>query len=493
MPTVSLKNPSKGSAEYVLKKLHGENQACKHAKKLQPGPRDKVPYRLGFFFQDEPHGPSALDSKFGSVLNLDVSKLCRSCYEDAVPEGYVTWSMNYEFPKRKKHTGCCSCLRMLFTLVCGSKEVQPTRRYGYLPAQYIPGAGGKLIPYQRKPSGELKPFANSVFLPEAFAFLKHLGGPFYLDVLHLSEQWDFNAPRRKQKAQLERVGKENGLAYDFAKVVYVADASGGYGKWTAGEQRRTQHKLRVIPSNWRDAAPGVELTESERWSIVPTIPHGNYGREWPTEPTDNPDSRPLKESIKHQIRQQPNAASSYLTNAEREIERYYRENPTDRYNYCFKGTQHEVNRSRWPEKPEHPVLRKDQVDEVNGMMGPGHLEQGEWEAAKFAEESARHETWEKQGGLSEIQRIEKIRQLYKRTWDDWEDGTKREGVPERLWPPLPSSTDQQRRDGPSEREESRRRDAVREFERVQKIRESYRRRGVAEENWPPLPQMTRGR
>ncbi|KAK7921359.1 hypothetical protein PG985_009381 [Apiospora marii] len=405
-------NPQRGSAEYVLKKLKGGDRKCEHTPHLTPGRDERLPLRLGFFFDNDPVGPTHLGSKFPPVLNLDVSKLCRACYEDAVPEGFVTWSMDYNFTELKKET---------------DGKRRETRRYGNLPQQLTPGPDDSLLPHLTRESGELKPFGNNPFLPEAYAFLRHLGKPFYLDVLHLSEQWDFNASPEKQKLQLERVGKENGLAYDFATMVFVADGSGGYGPWTTAEQRRAR-EIRVVPGNWRDTEPGKLETESERWSVVLTLPPEGFGYPWPDDPNAYPiDSRPIQELIQHQVQSQPNLPSSYLSNADRVIEGYYRENPSFRYQHTsrqpsgpnsdalFTETSEDIKGTRWPEKPKHDALSRTRVDETNKKMGPGHDEPGEWELAKYDEEAGQARTWEERerlGGLDEAQRIDKLRELY---------------------------------------------------------------------------------
>ncbi|KAK8118282.1 uncharacterized protein PG998_006563 [Apiospora kogelbergensis] len=412
--------PRRGSAEYVLKKLVGEDPKCEHVPLLVPGHDAQVPQRLGFFFENDPIGPTALGSKFPSVLNLDVGKLCRTCYEDVVPDGFVTWSMDYGFLQLKK------------------EKRKETRRFGYLPQQCSPGPYGDLQPHLTRESGELKPFGNNLFLPEAFAFLQHLAKPFYIDVLNLSEQWDFNASEEKQKQQLERVGIENGLAYDFADIVFVADASGGYGPWTTAEQRRAR-EIRVVPGNWRDTEPGRLETESEKWSFIGTLPPEGFGYPWPDDPNAYPiDSRPIKELLQRQIQLQPNLPSSYLSNADRVIEGYYRENPSFHYksagrqssslqsNALFAETPVDIKGTRWPEEPEYPALNRTTVDEKNRMMGPGHDEPGEWERAKYAEEAAQAYTWDNRehlAGLDENERVEKLRKLYEAR-----------GVPEEVMP-----------------------------------------------------------
>lgn len=406
-------DPKRGSAEYVLQKLKGKDQNCEHVPRLVPGRNECLPLRLGFFFDNDQIGPTPLGSKFPPVLNLDVRKLCRACYEDAVPEGFVTWSMDYNFAELKKET---------------DGKRRETRRYGNLPPQFAPGPNGILQPHLTRDSGELKPFGNNPSLPDAFAFLQHLSRPFYLDVLHLSEQWDFNASPEKQKKQLERVGKENGLAYDFAAIVFVADGSGGYGPWTTAEQRRAR-EVRVVPGNWRDTEPGRLETESERWSFICTLPPEGFGYPWPDDPSAYPiDTRPIQELLQNQIQLRPNLISSYLTNADRVKESYYRENPSFQYQEIrrqpagpnsdapFIETTVDFKGTRWPEKPKYDALSRTIVDEKNRMMGPGHDEPGEWELAKYAEEAGQALTWEdreRTGGLDENQRIEKLRELYK--------------------------------------------------------------------------------
>jgi hypothetical protein len=85
IPSYHLASKTPGTAEYLALKLTGPGHSCRHFPKMFTLANGvKVPTVLGFF-----HASSAESM---DVSYVDTRKLCKACYEDAVPEGYSVWT-----------------------------------------------------------------------------------------------------------------------------------------------------------------------------------------------------------------------------------------------------------------------------------------------------------------------------------------------------------------------------------------------------------------
>jgi hypothetical protein len=199
-----------GTAEFLSTLLTARGHKCPHFPKISPGPKANVPFRLGFFH--------AID---GNITCLETNRICRKCYDAAVPEGFNVWSTNY-----------------------------PNSQQGnFYPTMIEAGTEG----FEDNPTEESKVY-DAVRMPasaeadEAFRWLQEQGKPFYIDQLHLTRPWNPNLIDRV--AEDRRVVEENAVAYRNAAKGVAATGVGGTGPYTIAEQRILEvgNRLVVLPS-----------------------------------------------------------------------------------------------------------------------------------------------------------------------------------------------------------------------------------------------------
>lgn len=165
-----------GSAEFLSTLLKSaKNTKCSHFPKIKPGPACKIPYCLGLF---------SLTRPITSWLRTE--RICRNCYNLAVPDGYIIWSTGAVGAQSGPHLPPCF---EAGTEGFGSPE---TSSQGYPPACTIAD----------QEAGD------------AFAWLQEQKQPFFIDFLHLSRP--FNGMAIDITAENARVSAEIKVAFDNA-------------------------------------------------------------------------------------------------------------------------------------------------------------------------------------------------------------------------------------------------------------------------------------
>ncbi|KAJ4386836.1 hypothetical protein N0V93_009734 [Gnomoniopsis smithogilvyi] len=232
--------PVPGSAEF-LNDLIDSSGKCRHvaanmrsARSLNP---TKIPRYLGFFTEAASEDASKieydtmrtsevqeLEPVFHQtqgplrhpISRLDTDKICPDCFKEAVPEGFATWSLEYN---------------------------NKTKRYGPMPPQID---AGQPITAERYLDDRPHFFASIASRP-IFAQMAHDRRPFYVDTLH-APPWDptinddTEEGKQKMREQNIRINKANGPAYEGAAVVYRADGNFGYGQNSTAEHRVAHHR-----------------------------------------------------------------------------------------------------------------------------------------------------------------------------------------------------------------------------------------------------------
>lgn len=253
-----------GTAEYLARLLTGPDYSCPHRNKIEPGIKSKIPARLGFFHEDDQE-----------LSYLDTAKLCKKCYDKAVPDGFVTWSTFYFRPETANP---------YITESSAHHTSEPTQgNETYFPRQLRAGTerfdeynrrDGKLpgdVPEQTKTYSQqsmkkafgrlgfnnydgLRYVQRSVGMPqnpetvEAWNYMKWARKPFFVDLLHTSPPWRGNLPPEEQTKEDERVARANGAAYLGAQWVVTGVPEGGSGPYTTSEHRIAEvGSYRLIP------------------------------------------------------------------------------------------------------------------------------------------------------------------------------------------------------------------------------------------------------
>lgn len=229
-----------GSAEY-LNDLVDSSGRCKHvaANMMSARAQDptRIPKYLGFFTDAASQDASGIeyDKQMTAetrhlepvfhqtegplrhpITKLDTEKICAACFRKAAPEGFATWSLEYN---------------------------NKTKRYGTLPPQIN---AGEAVTAERYHDDRPHFFASVAARP-IFAQMAHDRMPFYVDTLH-GPPWDPNINdnteegKQKMKEQSDRINRANGPAYEGAAVVWRADGRFGYGQNSTAEHRVAHHR-----------------------------------------------------------------------------------------------------------------------------------------------------------------------------------------------------------------------------------------------------------
>lgn len=273
--TTSSKAPPKGSAEYLSMCLQGPDHSCPHPKKLKAGIESKIPSRLGFFHVSDE-----------DMSYLDTEKLCRECYDDVVPDGFLAWPAYYQkaeavnpyVDQPRYHSGQPTggdpryfpLQLQAGTEKFGSPPDDPPQSVHSYPAASRSKAFERvgMLNYDgkhyEKRTPQIPPNAETV---EAWRFLQWAKMPFYIDILHLYPPWRPGLPKREQDKENTRVARSNGAAYLGATWVINAVPEGGYGPYTASEHRIAEAgSYRLVPLGQFKHHP-AGLSEPETASI----------------------------------------------------------------------------------------------------------------------------------------------------------------------------------------------------------------------------------
>ncbi|KIX08978.1 uncharacterized protein Z518_00056 [Rhinocladiella mackenziei CBS 650.93] len=240
-----------GTAEYLSTLLTGPDHTCPHANKEKTR---GTPKRLGFF--------RATD---GSTTYLDTDKVCQSCYDAAVPEGFNVWSTAYN-PSTRPMTPKSQAR---FNNEGGDK----LNNWAALnvPDFYPPmWQAGTEDDFDSVPVTD-KHMPTNAEVKELWRALVTAGQPFYIDQLHLSEPWNPRAP--DQKAEDARVSRENHLAYANAARGFIATGIGGAGCNTIIEQRVLGERAVEIPARFGENWKMATHDESEVPDASESSPH----------------------------------------------------------------------------------------------------------------------------------------------------------------------------------------------------------------------------
>ncbi|KAL4925628.1 uncharacterized protein BDV17DRAFT_271444 [Aspergillus undulatus] len=265
-----MSGPPPGSAEFLASLLVEElNHSCPHTPKLTPGIESKIPPRLGFFHQTDE-----------DISYIDTSKLCAECYHAAVPRGFLCWSAFYAKPERNVYRPDHNYLTGEPTRGDNAeffpRQIQAGKEAFFLRAQPMPSANSKahrlLGPLEYNPRASQYE-ARGPVLPAngdtraVWAFFEFAKWPFYIDILHIDPPWQDNVgDAEAQKAEDDRVGFANAAAYLGAAFVVNAVPEGGYGPYSAMEQRLAQvGSYRVLPlGQWRENAEDDDYADFGR-------------------------------------------------------------------------------------------------------------------------------------------------------------------------------------------------------------------------------------
>jgi hypothetical protein len=227
-----------GTAEYLALKLVGPGHSCRHFPKLSSTSSDaKIPTILGFF-----HASNA-DST--DVSYVDTRKLCKACYDDAVPQGYSVWT-TYASIVPASPLGCMTSgaektvtihrksqgwldpasasagttsdtknAPRFPTFISAGTELFTDDLRGFLPSEIIESPEGKKVGHRNIASPIPMPTDSEA--KKAWEWLKSERRPFYMDQLHLVHGWNVVA---EHKAQADaRVAVLGGTAYAAKKKV----------------------------------------------------------------------------------------------------------------------------------------------------------------------------------------------------------------------------------------------------------------------------------
>jgi hypothetical protein len=250
--------PPQGSAEYLALRLTGPDFGCEHTDKRlsPPGPNGDIPSRLGFF-------PAGYISQTGHLTYLDTEKLCANCYEDVLPNGFLTWTSYYMWPK-------CQVYRSDFNYPENEPTVPPLKYM--FPSQVQAGTEGF---FESKRYQGQKWCKRPVFLPvnddpkDVWRFMEWARQPFYIDLLHLNPPWEAKESEEAQDVENKRVARANAPAYYGARYIISAGPEGGDGPYTVSEHRQALvGSYRIVPL----AQYGPQIRESDQIESTTTDP-----------------------------------------------------------------------------------------------------------------------------------------------------------------------------------------------------------------------------
>jgi hypothetical protein len=232
--------PPPGSAEYLGDLLTEPDHSCPHQDKRKQG---FIPARLGFFRHTD-----------GTTSYFKTTKLCQSCYNKAVPDGFNVWTTYYKTRPRAMEPRMYDddeWRARYGTQATIAATASPNWAALSLPSSndYYPPmmeAGTEDIPNAEVHAEILMP--NNAEAREAFRLMRHTGQPFYIGQLHLTRPWDPNAENRKEEDR--RVARENMLAYEGAARGYVGTGVGGAGVNSIVEQRILKERMEPIPGSF---------------------------------------------------------------------------------------------------------------------------------------------------------------------------------------------------------------------------------------------------
>lgn len=223
-----------GTAEFLSTLLVDAENGCGHESKLSKHNR-MIPARLGFF-----------SLMFGTRLTtvVETYKLCRHCYDKAVPEGFVTWTITYE-----RHTDqMISMTEGEDLVVCSnlpSHDNDPTERIFFPPVAPIALVDFKAIVTGNFDIENAQIFYKwSPYIPQTIPSqciwreIMDIKKPFYVDLMHL---WPPRNPKLTCRKTIEdekaRILLQNSPAYLGASAVFLGTSDGGAGQNTIVEQR----------------------------------------------------------------------------------------------------------------------------------------------------------------------------------------------------------------------------------------------------------------
>ncbi|KAI1090688.1 hypothetical protein F5B19DRAFT_461886 [Rostrohypoxylon terebratum] len=269
-----------GSAEYLSTLLTTPELGCPHSPKLQCGVGTTIPPMLGFFHYIEPvAGNTSIDPNCDPVKAIEngewyisrmrTGKLCEACFKLAAPNGFNTWSLTYSNMGKSWN----------------------------LPPQVVAGQeqfhNGGVVPSERlifSPGVERKGATYGFAAPEhgkgVFEFLKHLGDPFYIDLLHLEPPYDGDF----RPAELEniRVNTMNIPAYLGARFIVAETDDGGKGISSSLEMRIAAAMGRLIscpkPDEIRSLYHGELPKNFDKFKLQTNPMCGMLTQKWPAYP-----------------------------------------------------------------------------------------------------------------------------------------------------------------------------------------------------------------
>ncbi|KAI1637567.1 hypothetical protein F4809DRAFT_604217 [Biscogniauxia mediterranea] len=236
--------PRPGPSEYLASLLVPPDYSCPHDNKMKSR---EIPARLGFFRDAD-----------GLITYIETGKLCQTCYDLAVPNGFNVWSTYYKPfaqpmpPELKEQFSSRMMDSEEWSQYYGQNATLTRTPHSGWAALRVPFNDDYYPPMiqagtESNPDHEVQRLRMPVNAEahETFRYLRELGQPYYIDQLHLVPPWNPKAPNQIEEDR--RVARENYIAYKSAAHGLVGTGVGGAGKNSIVEQRILGGRAIQIP------------------------------------------------------------------------------------------------------------------------------------------------------------------------------------------------------------------------------------------------------